>query len=85
MKKRYIFGGIAVLVIAIAIGINVNLNSQKSNNLSVLSMANIEVLATENENCPGGSCASTDAGCSACCPSDKDPICTKNSCGCKKN
>jgi hypothetical protein len=44
-KRKYILGGIAVLAIAGAVAINVSLNSQKNANLSVFSMANIEVLA----------------------------------------
>jgi hypothetical protein len=45
MKKK-IFGGIALLAIAATAVWNVNLNSQ-SNDLSAVSLANIEALAQE--------------------------------------
>lgn len=44
--KKYIFGGIAVLAIATVAAWNMNLNSQ-SNNLSEISLANVEALAGE--------------------------------------
>ena len=47
MKKK-IFGAIAVLTIAIAISININLN--KDNDLSSVSLANLEALANNTTN-----------------------------------
>ncbi|GHV27015.1 hypothetical protein FACS1894176_08470 [Bacteroidia bacterium] len=44
--KNKIFGGIAVLAIAAVAAFNVNVNSQK-NDLSDLSLANVEALASE--------------------------------------
>lgn len=46
MKKK-IFGSISVLVIAIAVTFNVHLNMNKTNNASVLALANVEALASE--------------------------------------
>ena len=42
--KKIFFVGIAVLVIAVAIAFNVNLSSRR-NNMSYLSLANVEALA----------------------------------------
>ncbi|MDR1582929.1 MAG: NVEALA domain-containing protein [Prevotellaceae bacterium] len=42
--KKYILGGIAAVVIAVLAGVNVNLNSQ-DNELSAISLANVEALA----------------------------------------
>jgi hypothetical protein len=47
MKKK-IFGGIAVLAIAAVAVVNVNLNSQ-NNDLSDISLANVEALAVESD------------------------------------
>lgn len=49
--KKYILGGIALLMIATVVAWNVNLDT-KSNDLSVLSLVNIEMLAygEHNEN-----------------------------------
>jgi hypothetical protein len=47
MKKK-ILGGIAVLAIAVVAAWNVNLSSQ-SNDLSDISLANVEALAIEND------------------------------------
>jgi hypothetical protein len=55
MKKK-ILGGIALLAIAVMAAWNVNLNSQ-SNELSTLSLKNLEVLAQEvttDTGCPTG-------------------------------
>jgi hypothetical protein len=54
MKKK-IFGGIALLAIAAMAAWNVNLNSQ-SNELSDISLANVEALANEGGTgpCPNG-------------------------------
>ena len=43
MKKKAIFGGIAVFAIAVAIAMNINM--AKSNNLSRVSLTNAEALA----------------------------------------
>jgi hypothetical protein len=52
MKKK-IFGGIALLAIAAVVAWNVDLNSQ-SNDLSDISLANIEALAGEHDDaCKG--------------------------------
>jgi len=64
MKKK-IFGGIAVLAIAAMAAFNVNMNTQ-NDNLSDLSLANVEALAQSE----GGSSSSN------CCP-QKDKICSK--------
>lgn len=47
MKKK-IIGGIAVLAIAAVAAFNVNMNTQETN-LSLLSLANVEALAGEND------------------------------------
>ncbi|MDR1582346.1 MAG: NVEALA domain-containing protein [Prevotellaceae bacterium] len=69
MKKK-IFGGIAILAIAAVAVINVNLSS-KSNDLSSVSLANIEALAQnakkalayeETSECPNG-CYPNGSGC----------------------
>jgi hypothetical protein len=49
MKKK-ILGGIALLAIAAVAAWNVSLNSQ-SNDLSDISLANVEALAEENKGC----------------------------------
>jgi hypothetical protein len=49
MKKK-IFGGIALLAIAAVAAWNVDLNSQ-SNELSAVSLANVEALAGESADC----------------------------------
>ncbi|MDR1582924.1 MAG: NVEALA domain-containing protein [Prevotellaceae bacterium] len=49
MKKK-ILGGIAVLAIAAVAMMNVNFNSQ-SNELSAISLANVEALAEESSGC----------------------------------
>jgi hypothetical protein len=51
MKKYYLYGSIAALVIAAVAVVNVTLSlNTKSNNLSAISLANVEALAGENEN-----------------------------------
>jgi hypothetical protein len=74
MKKK-VFGGIAVLVIAAIAAFNVNFNSQ-SNELSAISLANVEALAIEISS-PGQWVAHTlegehswrcDSGGRVCCP-----------------
>lgn len=45
MKKK-IFGGIAILTIAVLAAFNVNLDNE-NNDLSLLSLANVEALASE--------------------------------------
>jgi hypothetical protein len=60
MKKK-VFYGSAVLVIAAVAAWNVNLNSQ-SNDLSDISLANVEALAEESDECPNG-CYCNGDGC----------------------
>jgi hypothetical protein len=85
--KNKILGGIAVLAIAAVAVMNVSLGS-KSNDLSAVSLANVEALAQESGNtvdCPGGSCTYANSygeSCSACCPSEKNPQCNSFGCGC---
>jgi hypothetical protein len=43
--KTKIFGGIAIVAIAIAVALNVSLNTSKTNNASLLALANVEALA----------------------------------------
>jgi Tfp pilus assembly protein FimT len=85
MKKK-IFGLIAVLAIAAVAAWNVSVNfSSQKNELSDISMANVEALAQENGgNCPGRYCSYTGAfgSCSACCPRGKHAICNDFGCGC---
>jgi hypothetical protein len=84
--KKYFLGGTAILAITAVAAINVSLGA-KNNDFSVVSLANIEALADENNasNCPGGYCSSTDSfgdKCSACCPGGKNPKCSFGSCEC---
>ena len=44
MKKK-IFGGIAIVAIAVAVALNVNMVNKKSDNASLLALANVEALA----------------------------------------
>ena len=46
--KTKIFGGIAIVVIALAVAFNVSLNTGKTNNASLLALANVEALASES-------------------------------------
>ena len=46
--KTKIFGGIAIVVIALAVAFNVSLNTSKTNNASLLALANVEALASES-------------------------------------
>ncbi len=43
--KTKILGGIAIVAIAIAVALNVSLNTSKTNNASLLALANVEALA----------------------------------------
>jgi hypothetical protein len=52
MNKKFLYG-IAVLAIAAVAAFNVNLGS-KSDNLSGVSLANVEALADETSGCPHG-------------------------------
>ncbi len=45
--KTKIFGGIAIVAIALAVAFNVSLNTGKTNNTSLLALANVEALASE--------------------------------------
>ena len=45
--KTKIFGGIAIVAIALAVAFNVSLNTGKTNNASLLALANVEALASE--------------------------------------
>ncbi len=47
--KTKIFGGIAIVVIALAVAFNVSLNTGKTNNASLLALANVEALAGGEE------------------------------------
>ena len=47
MKTKF-FGGIAIVAIALAVAFNVSLNTSKTNNASVLALANVEALASES-------------------------------------
>ena len=66
--KTKIFGGIAIVVIALAVAFNVSLNTGKTNNASLLALANVEALASESSKpfCyaggTGSSSCSIDAG-----------------------
>ena len=54
MKKK-ILGGFAVAVIAAVAAFNVNVNITAGNELSAISLANVEALAqSETGNCPSG-------------------------------
>jgi hypothetical protein len=46
MNKNYIIGSIALLAVAAIAAINVTVNSQKNNELSAVSLANVEALAS---------------------------------------
>ena len=60
--KKIIFGGIAVVAIAVAMALSVSLNA-KNNNLSSISLANVEALTQpENPMCPTG-CYEGSGGC----------------------
>ena len=48
MKTKF-FGGIAIVAIALAVAFNVSLNTSKTNNASVLALANVEALASEGD------------------------------------
>ena len=51
--KTKVFGGIAIVAIALAVAFNVSLNTGKTNNASLLALANVEALASESSNgCP---------------------------------
>jgi hypothetical protein len=89
MKKfyKFILGGIVVVAIAAFAMFNVGLNSQ-SDNLSAISLRNIEVLAEESSViCTG--CSESCAGfingypCCACCSSAKSAICDISGCRCQ--
>lgn len=54
MKKK-IFGGITVLAIAAMAAFNLNLNTQE-NDMSLLSLANVEALASEGDGPITNSC-----------------------------
>jgi hypothetical protein len=85
MKNKILYG-IAVMVIAVIAAFNVTLSLQKNNNLSDLSLANIEALADgENGNCPGNYCSYSNYGetCSTCCPFGKSAICNALACSCQ--
>ena len=43
--KKQIFGGIAIVAIAVAVALNVNMTNKKSDNTSLLALANVEALA----------------------------------------
>ena len=43
--KTKIFGGIAIVAIALAVAFNVSLNTSKTNNASVLALANVDAFA----------------------------------------
>ena len=45
MKTKF-FGGIAIVAIALAVAFNVSLNTGKTNNASLLALANVEALAS---------------------------------------
>ncbi len=47
--KTKIFGGIAIVAIALAVAFNVSLNTGKTNNASLLALANVEALADTEE------------------------------------
>jgi hypothetical protein len=89
--KKYILGGIACIIIAVAAVLNVSISTKSlSNGLSYISLANIEALATSEEDnnandCPGGYCSYSNvaSSCSACCPTGKDPSCGSFGCSCK--
>jgi hypothetical protein len=83
---KQILGGIAIIAITGIAVWNVNL-STNSNDLSTISLANIEALAEESgiANCPGGSCSYSNnfgASCSVCCPRGKNPRCNSWGCEC---
>ena len=87
--KTKIFGGIVVLAIAAVAAWNMGVNhSSERNQLSEISLANVEALAQEGGNvrdCPGGYCSWGDAfgnHCTACCPAEKNPTCNSYSCNC---
>jgi hypothetical protein len=86
MKKKILIGIAAVAVATIA-AVNVNYALQ-GDDLSELSVANLEALAQESGNtrdCPGGSCSYSNpysGNCTACCPSGKNPRCDSFGCTC---
>jgi hypothetical protein len=91
MKNR-IFGGIALLVIAVVAAWNVNLSS-KNDNLSTISLANIEALAEGNENGDQRSRCSIEwyatvlgqvvkLSCNADCAPGQKAQCKQNDCRC---
>jgi hypothetical protein len=93
MNKKYIYGGIAAVAIAAAAAINVTVNSQDSNELSAISLANVEALAGESGNnykwstmrdCPGwgtgdySACEANGTGNSCNTPGDTTCTCGTN-------
>ena len=61
--KQKLFGGIAIVVIALAVAFNVRLNTGKTNNASLLALANVEALA-DGESMTDEECADK-SGCVA--------------------
>jgi hypothetical protein len=86
--KKCIFSGVALFVIAVIAAFNVSLDTKNNNDWSMVSLANVDMLAqaeTRAENCPGGYCDYSNSWgdeCSACCPGGKNPKCNSSGCGC---
>ena len=84
MNKKKIIGFLAVIVIAVMAAVNLNVNNSQTENLSDLSLANVEALAGENMFCLGNYCnyKDNDISCEACCEGGRASSCSKDGCKC---
>jgi hypothetical protein len=80
MRKIYISGVLAVLFLVGVAAMNASINSQRSTNLSAVSLANIEALASGEGGCSGSYCSHL--LCSVCCTTGS-ASCNLTSCKCK--
>jgi hypothetical protein len=84
--KRIFICGAAVALIGVAT-LNVALSKKSETKFSDVSLANVEALANDECDCPGGSCtwrSNYGDSCSACCPVGKNPKCNSFGCVCEE-
>lgn len=83
MKK--IFGTMTIVAAVLFTTVR-TYDMQKNSEISGITLVNVEALAQNEKNCPGGSCTFKDSfgnECTTCCPEGKDPKCNTFGCSCE--